>query len=251
MLSEIYGNALVCPQPESYFGNVNSYGPRSCYDEGKRVAESLCYAYQQLHNVDIRIARIFNAYGPGMVASDGRVVSSFIAAAMNGQPLVITGDGSASRCFQYVSDCISGLIKLMASEYSQPMNIGSNIPCRIDCLAKLVIDLVGKNGFPTSGCHITYSAAPIDDPVLREPDITLAKEVLEWKPVTSLEEGLQKTIEWFRSSQEGSTLGLHATNTDQNLSTQFNIPPVIRTQLSNTSALIGKEQTSGRREFSQ
>ncbi|CZR51014.1 related to nucleoside-diphosphate-sugar epimerases [Phialocephala subalpina] len=206
--SEVYGNSLISPQSETYFGNVNPYGPRACYDEGKRVAEALCYAYQQSHNIDIRIARIFNAYGPGMAASDGRVVSNFISAAINCQPINITGDGSAVRCFQYVTDCIAGLTKLMACDYCKPVNIGNDSPCQIDRLAHLVVDLVEKNGLRVLNDPITYSAMPIDDPIHSQPDITLAKKLLKWSPVVSLEDGIQKTIEWFLSTQESARKGI-------------------------------------------
>lgn len=171
------------------------------------MAEALCYAYQQSHNIDIRIARIFNAYGPGMPASDGRVISNFIAAAIKCEPINITGDGSTIRCFQYVTDCISGLTKLMASNYHQPMNIGSDSLCRIDHLAHVVLDLVKKNGFPVLGEPIIYSAMPMDDPVRRQADIRLAREVLNWEPVITLEEGIQKTIEWFRSAEKSEMKG--------------------------------------------
>lgn len=166
------------------------------------MAESLCYAYQQHHKLDIRIARIFNSYGPGLLPSDGRVISNFVAAAMSGKPLVITGDGSAIRCFQYVTDCISGLTKLMGSDYTKPMNIGSDVPCRIDRLANIVIHIVRKNGFQLPDNPIVYRPAPEDDPVLRQPDSTLAKKVLGWSPAVSLEDGIQRTIEWFRTRQD-------------------------------------------------
>jgi UDP-glucuronate decarboxylase len=171
------------------------------------VAESLCYAYQQHHKIDVRVARIFNAYGPGMLPSYGRAISNFIAAAMSGQPLVITGDGSAIRCFQYVIDCIFGLTKLMASEDNQPMNIGSDIPCRIGQLANIVLHIVRKNGFPLPDNPIIYHPAPADDPVLRQPGITLAKKVLSWSPAVRLEDGIQKTIDWFRTRQDPTLSG--------------------------------------------
>jgi dTDP-4-amino-4,6-dideoxygalactose transaminase len=252
--SEVYGNPLICPQPESYFGNVNPYGPRSCYDEGKRVAEAMCYAYQQSHNIDIRIARIFNAYGPGMPASDGRVVSNFIAAAMKCQPINITGDGSAVRCFQYVTDCVSGLTKLMASDYCQPINIGNDSLCRIDHLAHVVVDLVKKNRFRVLDDPITYSAMPVDDPVQRQPDITLAKEVLNWTPVVSLEEGIQKTIDWFLSTQDSEVKGAStraATTEKQSKAIPFNIPPIIGTELANIRTAIQNESLSGAGTFSR
>jgi UDP-glucuronate decarboxylase len=203
MSIEIYGDALVSPQPESYFGNVNSYGPRACYDEGKRAAEALCYGYSDLYDVEIRIARIFNTYGPGMAAPDGRVVSSFISGAMAKTPVMtITGDGSAIRSFQYITDCIAGLVKLMASDYSKPVNIGNDVPCRIDELADVVGRMVAMCRDSNDRASIMYLPKPVDDPVTRQPDISLAKDLLDWRPVVGLEEGLQKTIAWFQSQEE-------------------------------------------------
>ncbi|KAJ5772942.1 hypothetical protein N7457_007838 [Penicillium paradoxum] len=194
--TEVYGNPSVHPQPEYYWGNVNPFGPRACYDEGKRAAEALCYAYREQHGVDIRIARIFNTYGPRMGPSDGRVVSSFITSALKGNDLKITGDGTTTRSFQYVTDCIKGLYTLMQSDYSQgPVNIGNDGEFTIQQLAELVIELVSQMT-GRSKVAIVYSLPLVDDPMMRRPDISLAREVLCWEPVVQLEEGLRRTIEW-------------------------------------------------------
>lgn len=194
--SEVYGDPLVCPQPETYWGNVNSFGPRSCYDEGKRVAESLAYAYRLQRGIDVRIARIFNAYGPGIRPDDGRVVSNFIAAALEGKDIEITGDGTASRCFQYVSDCVLGLNKLMESSCKTPVNIGCDEEISIGELASLVNEIVArKTGKPL--VRVRLMPKPEDDPVRRQPDITLANEQLQWNPQVGLTEGLEATVEWF------------------------------------------------------
>ncbi|KAJ5322889.1 UDP-glucuronate 5-epimerase [Penicillium brevicompactum] len=178
--SEVYGDPSIHPQPEHYWGNVNSFGPRACYDEGKRVAEALCYAYKEQYGVDIRIARIFNTYGPRMAASDGRVVSSFIASALAGEDLKITGDGKSTRSFQYVTDCIQGLYALMESGYDQgPVNIGNDGEFTIQQLAEMTIDAVAQiTG--RSKVSITYLPPLADDPVVRRPDISLARKVLDW-----------------------------------------------------------------------
>ncbi|OJJ78980.1 UDP-glucuronic acid decarboxylase family protein [Aspergillus glaucus CBS 516.65] len=193
--SEVYGDPHVHPQPESYWGNVNPFGPRSCYDEGKRVAEALCYAYRE-NGVEVRISRIFNTYGPRMNAADGRVVSNFIAAALSGEELKITGDGKATRSFQYVTDCIKGLYNLMNSDYGDgPVNIGNDGEFTIQELADIATELVSEvTGKPK--VPVTYHPRPVDDPLVRRPQITLAKEKLGWKPVVPLREGLRKTIEW-------------------------------------------------------
>ncbi|KGO69680.1 NAD-dependent epimerase/dehydratase [Penicillium italicum] len=193
---EVYGNPSVHPQPEHYWGNVNSFGPRACYDEGKRAAEALCYAYREQHAVDIRIARIFNTCGPRMGASDGRVVSNFITSALAGEDLKITGVGTATRSFQYVSDCTRGLYALMQSDYSKgPVNIGNDEELTIQQLAELVIGLLSQM---TGQCKVSISYLPplVDDPTVRRPDITLAREVLHWGPMIRLEDGLRRTIEW-------------------------------------------------------
>lgn len=175
---------------------MNSFGPRACYDEGKRVAEALCYAYKEQHGVDIRIARIFNTYGPRMAASDGRVVSSFVASALTGEDLKITGDGKSTRSFQYVTDCIQGLYTLMESGYDQgPVNIGNDGEFTIQQLAEMTIDAVAEMT-GRSKVSITYLPPLADDPVVRRPDISLARKVLGWEPVVKLQDGLRRTIQW-------------------------------------------------------
>ncbi|KAI9933727.1 UDP-glucuronic acid decarboxylase 1 [Aspergillus wentii] len=200
--SEVYGDPHVHPQPESYWGNVNPFGPRSCYDEGKRVAEALCYAYREKHHAQIRIARIFNTYGPRMNGSDGRVVSSFITAALAGEDIRITGDGSATRSFQYVTDCMEGLYRLMNSDYAAgAVNIGNDGEFTIQQLAEITADLVAEmTGKPK--VKITYHPRPTDDPAVRRPQITLAKEVLGWAPVVLLQDGLKRTVEWHMQNNE-------------------------------------------------
>ncbi|KAE8166485.1 hypothetical protein BDV40DRAFT_6116 [Aspergillus tamarii] len=199
--SEVYGDPLVHPQPETYWGNVNPFGKRSCYDEGKRVAEALCYAYREQQRADIRIARIFNTYGPRMNGSDGRVVSNFIVAALAGDDLKITGDGSATRSFQYVTDCIEGLYSLMNSDYSEgPVNIGSDGEFTIQQLAGMIVGLVAEMTNQPK-VNITYHPRPADDPAVRRPQISLAKAVLDWCPTIPLREGLRRTIEWHVSER--------------------------------------------------
>lgn len=193
--SEVYGDPKVHPQPESYWGNVNPFGARSCYDEGKRVAEALCYAYHEKYpDLQIRIARIFNTYGPRMAHSDGRVVSSFIGDALDGQEIKITGDGTATRSFQYFTDCLNGLERLMNSDYTQPVNIGNPGEFSILEFAEIVAEMVSEKGKPK--VLITYLPRPSDDPKTRKPDISRAKEVLGWEPIVPLREGLEKTIQW-------------------------------------------------------
>ncbi|KNG86037.1 putative UDP-glucuronate 5-epimerase [Aspergillus nomiae NRRL 13137] len=198
---QVYGDPLVHPQPETYWGNVNPFGKRSCYDEGKRVAEALCYAYQEQHGADIRIARIFNTYGPRMNGSDGRVVSSFIVAALSGEDMKITGDGSATRSFQYVTDCTEGLYRLMNSGYSDgPVNIGNDGEFTIQQLAEMIAGLVAEMTNQPK-VNITYHPLPADDPAVRRPQISLAKAVLDWCPTIPLQEGLRRTIEWHMSER--------------------------------------------------
>lgn len=196
--SEVYGDPEVVPQAETYFGNVNCFGPRSCYDEGKRIEEALAYAYQRKHGVQIRIARIFNTYGPSMRIQDGRAVPNFIAAALDGRPITIYGDGSATRSFQFVTDCISGLMALMNSDYASPVNIGNDLETSVGDIATLIADLVaakiGQKGNPTT---VAYLPARKDDPHRRKPDISLAREVLGWRPTVELREGLAATVDYF------------------------------------------------------
>lgn len=192
--SEIYGDAKIHPQLESYWGNVNPIGLRSCYDEGKRVAETLMMDYHRQNKVDVRIVRIFNTYGPRMAINDGRVVSNFIVQALRNEPLTIYGDGNQTRSFCYVSDLIQGLIAMMESnDFIGPMNLGNPVECTILDLAKKIIALT------KSSSKIIHKPLPLDDPVRRRPDISLAKEKIGWMPETELEKGLLKTIDYFKS----------------------------------------------------
>ncbi|NIO48562.1 MAG: NAD-dependent epimerase/dehydratase family protein [Candidatus Aminicenantes bacterium] len=191
--SEIYGDPTAHPQPESYWGNVNPIGPRSCYDEGKRVAETLMMNYNRQNKVDTRIARIFNTYGPRMAINDGRVVSNFIVQALRGEPVTVYGDGSQTRSFCYVSDLIDALIMTMDKEdFTQPVNLGNPTESTILELAEKIIKLT------KSSSKIVRKPLPSDDPARRCPDISLAKEKLGWQPKTDLDEGLIETIAYFR-----------------------------------------------------
>ncbi|MBU4330732.1 MAG: SDR family oxidoreductase [Acidobacteria bacterium] len=191
--SEIYGTPEVHPQSESYLGNVNPIGLRSCYDEGKRVAETLMMDYHRQNNTDIRIVRIFNTYGPGMAVEDGRVVSNFIVQALKGHPLTIYGDGTQTRSFCFVSDMIRGLIAMMDTEdFIGPVNLGNPEECSILELAETVIRMTGSRS------KLIFHPLPEDDPIRRCPDISLAREKLNWAPSIPLEEGLKRTIDYFR-----------------------------------------------------
>ena len=198
--SEIYGDPLVHPQVEDYKGNVNPIGPRACYDEGKRCAESLFFDYHRQHGVKIKIARIFNTYGPNMHPEDGRVVSNFILQALRGDNITLYGDGSQTRSFCYVDDLVSGLIKLMESgnAITGPVNLGNPHEITMLDLAEKVTNLTG------SMMRISFCDLPADDPLRRRPDITRAKLLLGWEPMTSLEDGLKATIEYFNSREMGS-----------------------------------------------
>lgn len=194
--SEVYGDPSVNPQPESYRGNVNTIGPRSCYDEGKRAAETLFFDYYRQHSVDVKVMRIFNTYGPRMDVSDGRVVSNFIVQALNNQYITIYGDGNQTRSFCYVDDLIEGMIRFMNSRdgFTGPVNVGNPHEYSIKELAVLIIKLTKSNS------KLIYEKLPEDDPTNRRPDIALArKELGEWKPNIEIEEGLKKTIEYFRT----------------------------------------------------
>ena len=193
--SEVYGDPLVHPQTESYWGHVNPIGLRSCYDEGKRCAETLFFDYHREHGVDIRVIRIFNTYGPRMLADDGRVVSNFIVQALQGKDLTVYGEGSQTRSFCYVDDLVEGFIRFMEQEKTLgPMNLGNPGEFTMLQLAELVIKKVGGKS------RITHLPLPADDPKQRKPDITLAKETLGWEPKIPLEQGIEKTIEYFRAS---------------------------------------------------
>ncbi|WP_319420725.1 UDP-glucuronic acid decarboxylase family protein [Pleurocapsa sp. FMAR1] len=191
--SEVYGDPDVHPQPEEYRGNVNPIGIRSCYDEGKRVAETLAFDYHRQNNVDVRVMRIFNTYGPRMFENDGRVVSNFIVQALKGIPLTVYGDGSQTRSFCYVADLIEGMMRLMNGEHIGPINIGNPGEYTILQLAETIQKMVNPDA------ELTFEPLPQDDPLQRQPDITKAKNLLGWKPTIDLEEGLKMTIEDFRS----------------------------------------------------
>ncbi|MBR2669715.1 MAG: SDR family oxidoreductase [Solobacterium sp.] len=196
--SEVYGDPEIHPQPESYWGHVNTIGIRSCYDEGKRAAETLFFDYNRQHNVDIKVVRIFNTYGPNMRGDDGRVVSNFIVQALKGEDITIYGDGSQTRSFCYVDDLVEGLIRMMNSRdgFTGPVNLGNPSEFTMLELAQKVIELTGTNS------KIVYLPLPQDDPTQRKPVIDLAEKELNWKPTIPLEEGLLKTIDYFRSTLE-------------------------------------------------
>jgi UDP-glucuronate decarboxylase len=195
--SEVYGDPKIHPQTESYWGHVNPIGPRSCYDEGKRVAESLMVSYHEQNNVDIRIARIFNTYGPNMHWNDGRVVSNFIWAALSGELITVFGDGSQTRSFCYVSDMVRGLVSLMEHPtYPGPVNIGNPAEKTILDIARIIQKMTEGDA------AIVFDALPSDDPTRRRPDISRAKKLLDWEPTVSLEEGLEKTIDYFRNLKD-------------------------------------------------
>ena len=190
--SEVYGDPLVHPQPETYWGNVNPIGPRGVYDEAKRFGEALTMAYHRSHGVDTKIVRIFNTYGPRMRARDGRVVPAFINQALEGKPLTIFGDGTQTRSFCYVADLIEGIYRLLLSDLNEPCNIGNPHEMTIRQFAEAILRLTGSKS------EITYEPLPTDDPQVRQPNITLAKERLGWEPKVKLDEGLAKTIEYFQ-----------------------------------------------------
>ncbi|MFP3928418.1 MAG: UDP-glucuronic acid decarboxylase family protein [Desulfobacteraceae bacterium] len=196
--SEVYGDPAVHPQPESYHGHVNPIGPRACYDEGKRCAETLFFDYHRQNGVKIRVARIFNTYGPRMHPADGRVVSNFIIQALNNEPLTIFGDGSQTRSFCYVDDMTEGLIRMMAApdHLTGPLNLGNPVEYTIQELAEAIVRLSG------SSSRIIQQPLPADDPKRRRPDITLAREALDWEPEVRLEQGLGLTIDYFRDLLE-------------------------------------------------
>ena len=197
--SEVYGDPEVHPQTEDYWGHVNPIGPRSCYDEGKRVAESLCMNYHDQHGVEVRLIRIFNTYGPRMDPNDGRVVSNFINQALRGEPLTVYGDGSQTRSFCYCDDLLEGMMRLMEQdETCMPVNIGNPVETSMGELAKKILSIIG------SSSELSYVELPADDPKKRCPDITRARELLGWEPKVDLETGLNNTIEYYRRLMEQS-----------------------------------------------
>jgi dTDP-glucose 4,6-dehydratase len=198
--SEVYGDPLVHPQPESYWGHANPVGPRSVYDEAKRFAESLTTAFHTTHEVDTAIVRIFNTFGPRLRPRDGRAVPTFIRQALRDEPITVTGDGSQTRSVCYVDDLVDGLLRLVRSGHPGPMNLGNPREMAVRDLALLVRTLAG------SASEITYGPRPVDDPTLRRPDISLAERELDWRPVVSVEDGLLRTIDWYRDRQEETRL---------------------------------------------
>lgn len=190
--SEVYGDPLVHPQIEDYWGNVNILGPRGCYDEAKRFGEALTMAYYRVHKLDIRIARIFNTYGERMRRADGRAIPNFITQALNNEPLTVYGDGSQTRSFCYISDLVEGIYRLVLSDVCEPVNLGNPREMNVLELAELVIKIT------KSKSKISFKTLPKDDPKVRCPEISRAKKFLDWQPTVNLEEGLNKTIDWFK-----------------------------------------------------
>jgi dTDP-glucose 4,6-dehydratase len=191
--SEVYGDPLVHPQKENYWGNVNPIGPRGVYDEAKRFLEAMTMAYMRTHGIQTRIARIFNTYGPRMRMRDGRVVPNFICQALRNEPLTVYGDGSQTRSFCYVDDLVEGLTRLLWSDEKEPTNLGNPVEMTIKQFAERIRDLCGSRS------EIVYKDLPVDDPKVRQPDISKAKRILGWEPRVSLDDGLRPTIDWFRS----------------------------------------------------
>ena len=193
--SEIYGDPEIHPQKEMYWGNVNPIGPRSCYDEGKRCAETLFFDYQRQHKLDIKVVRIFNTYGPNMHPNDGRVVSNFIMQALQNQDITVYGDGQQTRSFCYIDDLVNGMIKMMTSSTKVigPINLGNPVEYKIVDLATIIIELT------KSKSKIIKKDLPVDDPMRRKPDISIAKDLIDWEPTTDLKDGLEQTIDYFKS----------------------------------------------------
>ena len=190
--SEVYGDPLEHPQKESYWGNVNPIGPRGVYDEAKRFAEAMVMAYHRYHKVDVRIVRIFNTFGERMRLNDGRAIPNFMTQALKNEPVTVYGDGSQTRSFCYISDLVEGITRLLFSNYSQPVNLGNPREMTLNEMAQAVLKLSGSKS------RIEYLSLPVDDPKVRQPDITLAKEKLKWEPAVPVEEGLKRTIDYFR-----------------------------------------------------
>jgi len=196
--SEVYGDPLVNPQPEDYWGNVNPVGPRGVYDEAKRFSEALAMAYHRYHGVDTRIARIFNTFGPRMRANDGRLVPTLINQALQGEPLTVFGDGTQTRSLCYISDQVEGLYRLIMSRETEPVNIGNPDEMTVSEITEMIRDIVGAS------VPIVHRSLPEDDPKVRRPDVTKARKALGWEPKVSIEEGLRKTVEWFRQKLQAA-----------------------------------------------
>lgn len=194
--SEVYGDPLVHPQHEDYWGNVNPIGPRGVYDEAKRFAEAITMAYHRNHHIDTKIVRIFNTFGPRMRLHDGRAIPAFISQALNNEEVTVFGDGSQTRSFCYVDDLIEGVYRLLISDFNEPVNIGNPTEMSIQEMADLILELTGSQS------SIRYEPLPVDDPKVRQPDISRAKEILGWEPRFPVKEGLKITIEWFRSQNQ-------------------------------------------------
>ena len=192
--SEVYGDPQIHPQPEGYWGHVNPIGIRSCYDEGKRCAETLFFDYHRQHQLRIKVARIFNTYGPRMHPNDGRVVSNFIVQALRGEPITVYGKGGQTRSFCYVDDLVEGIYRLLLRDYHLPVNIGNPVEITVHQLAEEILELVGN-----PKAKIIYKDLPVDDPKVRQPDIRRAKEILDWAPTVTRTEGLKKTYEYFKT----------------------------------------------------
>jgi dTDP-glucose 4,6-dehydratase len=191
--SEVYGDPQVHPQPETYWGHVNPIGPRGVYDEAKRFAEAMTYAYHRSHQVDVRVVRIFNTYGPRMRLDDGRAVPTFIGQALRNEPITLHGDGSQTRSLCYVDDLVEGILRLLLSGYVEPVNIGNPHEVTVRQLAELIRDVAG------SDAELRMTPRPVDDPEVRRPDLTVARRELGWEPTVDLRDGLERTIDWFRT----------------------------------------------------
>ncbi len=195
--SEVYGDPLIHPQKEDYWGNVNPIGPRGVYDEAKRFGEAMVMAYQRVHKLDTRIVRIFNTFGPRMRIKDGRAVPNFITQAINNEDITVYGDGSQTRSFCYISDLVEGIVRLLFSDYKLPVNIGNPLEVSVLDMAKKIKDIVGSKS------EIIFKPLPVDDPKVRQPDITLAGDILKWSPNVSIDDGLKQTVEYFKSVLSG------------------------------------------------
>jgi dTDP-glucose 4,6-dehydratase len=196
--SEVYGDPQIHPQSEEYWGHVNPVGPRGVYDEAKRYAEAMTMAYHRAHGLDTRIVRIFNTFGPSMRREDGRAVTTFIVQALDGKPMTVHGDGTQTRSFCYVDDLIEGIVRLLRSDHHDPVNIGNPEEYTVLELAQMIKELSG------SASEIVFEPRPVDDPSVRKPDITKAREILGWEPTVPVREGLARTIEWFRADDQGA-----------------------------------------------